>query len=167
MKNHLLAVLACVTLLSACRETNKTQIISIGVFETKDQSRQPTVAELVCLKAFVDSNYNPELCPQIIQKSELEQIGYSLRIFAHSELKPESSQIFNQGIQQVFGTTTALIAEIEPVGSGGYNLIMNFRDGSEAPQEANKRSVFVGVPSAGTIVLANGMIASWSTKVKN
>ncbi len=142
-------------------------MISIGVFEPKDQTRQPTVAELVCLKAFADSNYNPELRPEIIQESELEQIGYFLRISANSELESKASQIFNQGVPRVSGTTTALIAEIEPVESGGYNLTLNFREGSEAPQEANKRSAFVEVPSAGTIVLANGMIASWSTKAKN
>ena len=165
MKNQLFTILTCITLIPGCREREKIQVISICVFEPKDRTKQVTTAELVSLKAYADSNYNPNQRPRILEPSDLDRIGYLLRMSANSELKSGFQEVFNQGIQYSAGSM-AVIAETQSAENGGYNLSMNFRAGSETLQESNKKNAYVGIPSAGTIVLANGLIASWSTRPK-
>lgn len=165
MKTQLFTILACITLASGCRERAKIQVISISVCEPKDRTKQASIADLVSLKAYADSLYNPDRRPQILDSSDLDRIGYSLRMSSNSELKSGFQRVFSQGIPWNDGSM-ALIAETKSAENGGYNLSMNFRAGTEEPQESNKRTAYVGIPSAGTVVLANGLIAAWSTEPK-
>lgn len=165
MKYQLFTILTCITLVSGCREREKIQVISISVFEPKDRTKQASIADLASLKAYADSSYNPDLRPQILDPSDLDRIGYSLRMSANSELKSGSQRVFSQGIPWSDGSM-AIIAETRFAENGGYNLSMNIRAGTEEPQESNKRTAYVGIPSTGTVVLANGLIATWSTEPK-
>ena len=165
MKNQLFTILTCITLVSGCREREKIQVISISIFEPKDRTKLPTTADLVSLKAYADSNHNPDKRPQILDPSDLDSIGYSHRMSATSELKSGSQRVFSQGIPWSDGSM-AIIAETKSAENGGYNLSMNFRAGTAEPKDSNERNAYVGIPSAGTVVLANGLIAAWSTEPK-
>ena len=148
-----------------CRQSDTGSVISIGVFEAIDRTKTPTPADLICLKSYSNSFYNPDNDQLFINESDLQRIGYSFRMSSNNDLTPGTRRLFSQGIpggsEQV-----AVIAGTESVEGGGYTLSVNFRNGSSDPIESTEESTFINVPNNGYLILSNGMIVTWTTKQK-
>ena len=167
MTKYLITALMIGVIFSGCRHRESVFVISVGVFEALDRDSTPTESELTSLKAYTDSIYHPEQRPRLLDKEGLERIGYALRLAVNDELKVGHQHLFNQGIQGIEAQEAlAIMAETHSLDRGGYNLSVNFRYGTNKWQTSTEQSVFVAVPSAGTVILSNGLIVSWTTKPK-
>lgn len=163
MKTQLIAGLIITALIVGCRQRESGVVISVGVFSPIEKNMTPTLAELICLKAYAESIYNPEQRPTLVDEGELKRLGYSLRLASSNHLKPGSQRLFNQGIPEE-GGSLALCADTQSIDKGGYELSVNFGTGPGKVSDSTEQSVFVGVPSVGSLILSNGLVVTWATE---
>ena len=104
MKTQLIVFTLSILCLCGCQKKAAselpTHVFSVAAFKPNDAARVPSATELVALKAFVLSVYNPSSTPAAIEDHELSKLGFSLSMTANREVSMEEplQHVCSQGL---------------------------------------------------------------------
>jgi hypothetical protein len=166
MKTQLIAYLLFALCLWGCRREAgievPTHVFSIAAFKPNDAGRVPNAAELVALKAFALSLYNPSSTPAAINDHELSKLGFSQLMTAKREvsMKEPLQQVCSQGL--AWGSEPKRLEVILKSVQGGVEVHADSGAGGVALTPS--RENFVGFGSIGTHVFDDGLVIAWVVK---
>lgn len=155
-------ILGLVAVLPACRGNREANMLQLQVFEQKDKTKPPTADELARFGEYSAAGNHAQGSVQKVGINDLQTMGYTFRFSSGGELKGQAQEICNQGIQWGEGGGMAIVASVKPAANGGSELKLNYRKGSEVPDEAKAKTVNLTVPGGGVVVFDNGLVVSWS-----
>ena len=166
MKTQLIAYLVITFCLWGCRKEAgsevPTHVFSIAAFKPNDEGRVPNAAELVALKAFALSLYNPYSTPAAIDDHELSKLGFSQLMTAMQEvsMKEPMKQVCAQGLP--WGSEPKRLEVILKPVRGGVEVYADSGHGGVTLTPS--RENFVGFGSIGTHVFEDGLVIAWVVK---
>ena len=137
-------------------------MFSVAAFKPNDAARVPSATELVALKAFVLSVYNPSSTPAAIEDHELSKLGFSLSMTANREVSKEEplQHVCSQGLSWG-GEPKRLEVILKPT-PGGVEVYAESGPGGVALTPSPKN--LVGSGSVGTHVFDDGLVIAWVVK---
>ena len=166
MKTQLIAFVLFTLCLCGCqREAASkvpTHVFSIAAFKPNDTGRVPSAAELVALKAFALSIYNPYSTPPAIEDHELSKLGFSPLLTAKQEVSMEEplKQVCSQGLS--WGSEPKRLEVVLRPVQGGVEVYADSGPGGVALTPSPKN--LVGSGSIGTHVFDDGLVIAWVVK---
>lgn len=166
MKIQLIVFVFSILCLCGCqREAARevpTHVFSIAAFKPNDAAKVPSAIELVALKAFALSIYNPSSVPAAIEDHELAKLGFSLLMTANQEVAMEESlkQVCSQGLP--WGSEPKRLEVILKPVQGGVEVYAE--SGPSGDGVTPSRKNFVGFGSIGTHVFDDGLVIAWAVK---
>jgi hypothetical protein len=166
MKTQLIVFVLSILCLCGCqREAARevpTHVFSIAAFKQNDAARVPSATELVSLKAFALSIYNPYSVPTAIDDDELKRLGFSLLLSGNQEVSMQEplKQVCSQGL--AWGNEPKrLQVFLKPV-QGGVEVYAESGPSGTALTPSPKN--FIGFGSIGTHVFGDGLVFAWVVK---
>lgn len=166
MKTQLIAFVICAFCLCGCRKKDAdgvpTHVFSIVAFKSNDLASLPSASELVALKAFALSAYNPTSAPSAIDHNGLAKLGFSHLLTANQEvsMKGTLKQVCSQGLPWE-GERKRLAVMLKPV-QGGVEVYADSGPGGVALTPSTKN--FVGFGTIGAHAFGDGLVIAWVLK---
>ena len=166
MKTQLIVIALSILCLCGCQKKAAsevpTHVFSIAAFKPNDMGRVPSAAELVALKAFALSIYNPSSTPAAIEDHELSKVGFSPLMTAKQEVSIEEplKQVCSQGLS--WGSEPKRLEVILKPVQGGIEVYAESGPGGGGLTPSPKN--FVGFGSIGTHIFDDGLVIAWVVK---
>jgi hypothetical protein len=124
--------------------------------------QNPSAAELVALKAFALSRYNPYSEPVAIDDDQLDELGFHLMLVVNRETSKIDGveEICSQGL--AWGSEPKALEVFRKPVQGGIEIhaISSGRRGNAMPSNIS----FSGYEDIGVHVFDDGLVISWATK---
>ncbi len=139
----------------------EVHVFSVSAFKFGEIGRMPSAAELVAVKAFTLSVYNPYSAPAAVDSDELKKMGFQLLMTSKQEVSMVEGQKLACSQPLPWGKKLkSLEVLLKPVeGVVSVHAEVGHRDGV-TPSKDN----FVGLGSIGTHVFDDGLVVAWVAK---